>query len=387
MNGVGERRPRQQEEAEERHPERVVRAVEHVAEQPREDERQARRDECEEDDEAAHGYSLPMQFGDLPLEFLDLALEAVEPALRAGGPACAMGAGATRPRRRRRRLVLQVLAQPVRVAVLLLPGPARVARDELALDQARRASPRARRRGTSTAARPAARSSPGVCGPRSISTASSACSSTLSPGVSSSRWRYFAARAPLAKRVQRRRAEPVQRVADRRLVVGDDGVAVRRLVARCAQRVEAQRIDVRRRALLLDQAPEHPDLDGIQIHVADSRESPAAAAALPRRRRPAPASAARGPRAARISSCVIAQLRYHLRSAGTTCHGACVGVAALERVGVGGHVVVPQRAVLEVARVVLPALGRVLEAGEQPLALLLGRDVQEALDDRSCRRR
>src|SRR5215213_2203396 len=55
--------------------------------------------------------------------------------------------------------------------------------------------------------------------------------------------------------------------------------------------------------------------------------------------------------------------------------------AALERVGVGGHVVVPQRAVLEVVRVVLPVLGRVAETGDQPCSLLLGRDVQVALDD------
>ena len=60
--------------------------------------------------------------------------------------------------------------------------------------------------------------------------------------------------------------EPLQRVADRLLVVVDDGVAVRRLVAGEAQRVQRQRVGVGRRPLLLDQAAEHPDLDGVCVH-------------------------------------------------------------------------------------------------------------------------
>ena len=60
--------------------------------------------------------------------------------------------------------------------------------------------------------------------------------------------------------------EPLQRVADRLLVVVDDGVAVRRLVAGEAERVERQRVGVGRRSLLLDQAAEHPDLDGVCVH-------------------------------------------------------------------------------------------------------------------------
>src|SRR5262249_24974933 len=46
--------------------------------------------------------------------------------------------------------------------------------------------------------------------------------------------------------------QALETAANRRLVVGDDGVAIRRLVTRRAKRVQRQRIDVRRRALLLD---------------------------------------------------------------------------------------------------------------------------------------
>jgi hypothetical protein len=51
------------------------------------------------------------------------------------------------------------------------------------------------------------RSSAAVCGPRSISTASSASSAGTSPSASSKSWRNFAARlpGPLASRVQPRR--------------------------------------------------------------------------------------------------------------------------------------------------------------------------------------
>ena len=57
--------------------------------------------------------------------------------------------------------------------------------------------------------------------------------------------------------------EPLQRVADRLLVVVDNGVAVRGLIAGEPEGVQRQRIGVGRRALLLDQAPEDADLDGI----------------------------------------------------------------------------------------------------------------------------
>ncbi len=55
--------------------------------------------------------------------------------------------------------------------------------------------------------------------------------------------------------------EAVQRVADRRLVVVDHGLAVRRLVARQAQRVQRQRVGIGRGALLFHQAAEHADLN------------------------------------------------------------------------------------------------------------------------------
>src|SRR5918995_2630546 len=60
--------------------------------------------------------------------------------------------------------------------------------------------------------------------------------------------------------------KPLERLADRRLVVLDDRVAIRRLVAGEPKRVQRERIGVRRRPLLLDQAPQHPELDGVRVH-------------------------------------------------------------------------------------------------------------------------
>ena len=51
---VGEHRPRQQEEPEHRHEPAVVGALEHVAEQPGRDDGEARRDQREQENEAAH---------------------------------------------------------------------------------------------------------------------------------------------------------------------------------------------------------------------------------------------------------------------------------------------------------------------------------------------
>src|SRR5438128_702511 len=59
----------------------------------------------------------------------------------------------------------------------------------------------------------------------------------------------------------------IERGADRRLVVLDDRVAVRRLVTGQAERVERERVRVRRRALLLDQATEDTDLDRVGVHL------------------------------------------------------------------------------------------------------------------------
>ena len=72
------------------------------------------------------------------------------------------------------------------------------------------------------------------------------------------------------------------------------------------------------------------------------------------------------------SSADTAQLRYHLRSDGTTYQGAASVSVARHGVGVGGAVVVPPCPDVDVAGVVLPALGRVVEPGQQPFLLLLG---------------
>ena len=55
---------------------------------------------------------------------------------------------------------------------------------------------------------------------------------------------------------------------------------------------------------------------------------------------------------------------YHLRFAGTTCHGACAVRGALEDGLVGLHVLRPQLALVDVAGVVLP----VLVGAVEPLA-------------------
>ena len=60
--------------------------------------------------------------------------------------------------------------------------------------------------------------------------------------------------------------EPLERGADLALVVVGDRVAVGRLVRGEAQRVQRERVLVGRRPLLLDQAAEHPQLDGIRVH-------------------------------------------------------------------------------------------------------------------------
>jgi hypothetical protein len=83
-------------------------------------------------------------------------------------------------------------------------------------------------------------SSPGVCGPRSISTASTLLSSRVEPERLVEQVAVLGRAAAVAAGEPRpaAAAEPVQRVADRRLVVVDDRVAVRRLVAGEPQRVE-----------------------------------------------------------------------------------------------------------------------------------------------------
>ena len=82
-----------------------------------------------------------------------------------------------------------------------------------------------------------------------------------------------------------------QRLDHGRLVVVDNRVAVGRLVAGEPQSVERQGVGVGSRALLLQQAPRHPDLDRVRVHRAECY-SPRALKEPGRRgsRRSAPAS-------------------------------------------------------------------------------------------------
>src|SRR5258708_39302327 len=92
--------------------------------------------------------------------------------------------------------------------------------------------------------------------------------------------------------------EPVERPANLALRVVDDGFAVRRLVTGEPERVQRERIDVGRRPLLLDQAAEDTNLDGVCIHPG-KRNLGALEAASPRPR----ALRVRPSRAARSSPC------------------------------------------------------------------------------------
>ena len=101
------------------------------------------------------------------------------------------------------------------------------------------------------------------------------------------------------------------------------------------------------------------------------------------RARPA-AGAAAAPRAPAPRCWPTARSRYHLRSAGITYHGAAAVEVARDRLGVGLLVLVPQRAVLEIAAAELPALVGIVDARLQALALLVLADVQEELEDRGA---
>src|SRR5438270_10592145 len=60
--------------------------------------------------------------------------------------------------------------------------------------------------------------------------------------------------------------EAQHRRLHRPFVVGDDGEAVRRLVTRGDQGVDGERVLLRRRQLLLDQGPDHPQLFVSELH-------------------------------------------------------------------------------------------------------------------------
>jgi hypothetical protein len=60
--------------------------------------------------------------------------------------------------------------------------------------------------------------------------------------------------------------QTLERRPDLRLVIVDDGVSIRRLVAREPKGVQREGVRVGRRPLLLDEATEDPDLDGVAVH-------------------------------------------------------------------------------------------------------------------------
>ena len=145
------------------------------------------------------------------------------------------------------------------------------------------------RSGTGRAARPAAsarRASAGrgASAPRGARSATARGRARRRAGGGTSRPGCPArSRAAPSRGARGGRARP-----DLRLVVVDDGLAVRRLVAGEPERVQRERVLVGRRALLLDEAAEDPDLDGVGVHAANgSRRAGSAERAA---RRPAPRS-------------------------------------------------------------------------------------------------
>src|SRR5688572_3721002 len=78
-----------------------------------------------------------------------------------------------------------------------------------------------------------------------------------------------------------------QRRLDLERFVADDGIAVRRLIARAEQRVERERIAVGNRPLLLDEGAEDADLFWAQrVHAANLRGGLAPNGLLLRREEP-----------------------------------------------------------------------------------------------------
>ena len=71
----------------------------------------------------------------------------------------------------------------------------------------------------------------------------------------------------------------------------------------------------------------------------------------------------------------------HLWSAGTTNQGASGRAGIADHVLVGGHVFRPELALLDVAHREFPALGRLVDAVEEALALLVLRHVEEEFQD------
>ncbi len=215
------------------------------------------------------------KLGQLRLE----ALDATGQAVRLGGRVSATGAGQPA-----RRAPVRLVARRLRAAAHNAPradraggraaAPARAA----SAGRASRAPPPPSR--TGAAARCGCAARPGSAGPRSISTQASASSPSSRPRARSSVCRYFIVRrlAQLASVAHLRCHQAVECRPDGAVVVVHDRVAVRGLVAGQAQRVERERIDVGRGALLLDQTADHTDLDGVRFHRL-SRRTPACSCA------------------------------------------------------------------------------------------------------------
>ena len=71
----------------------------------------------------------------------------------------------------------------------------------------------------------------------------------------------------------------------------------------------------------------------------------------------------------------------HLWSAGTTNQGASGVLVCRIMSSIGGHVFVPELALGNVVHGKFPALGRLLDAVEEALALLVPRDVEKEFQD------
>ena len=107
----------------------------------------------------------------------------------------------------------------------------------------------------------------------------------------------------------------------------------------------------------------------------------------PRRRSRAPGHCGAISRRCSSSSCWTARRAYHLRSAGTTNHGAASVEQLVEHRLVGLLVGRPLRPLVDVAGVVLPVLVGPFEPLPEPGLLLVVGEVQHHLDDDRARRR
>src|SRR5215203_4751345 len=201
------------------------------------------------------------QAGQLRAQLAELTLDPIQPLLlRTGG--CGWGWSWSLRR------ALAAPSQHLLEAVLLLPGLARVADDQLPLEQALQRLLHRREAGEGEETVAALLQLAGRLRPtqhqhrqqRQLFVVESKClrqqmailaGATAGPAGE-------AGPAPLC--------QAPQRAADRLLVVVDDGAAVGRLVAGEPQRVEREGIGVGRGPLLLDQAADDSNLDCVRLH-------------------------------------------------------------------------------------------------------------------------